>query len=62
MSKLIRATVLFAFFFSISLLSASAEDTDGEEHHHDRPSAVHQGWVAEFVKLDAGNIRTGKWE
>ena len=57
MSKIIRATVLFAFF-SICLLSASA-DTDDEEHHHDHPSAAHQGWVAEFVKLDTGNLRFG---
>ena len=60
MSKLIRATVLF-FFFSICLLGASA-DTDDEEDHHDHPSGVHQGWVAEFVMLDTGNVGSGKWE
>ena len=62
MPKLIRATVLFASFFSICLLSASADDEDNEEHHHDHPSAAHQGWVAEFVKMDTGNVGTGKWE
>ena len=50
MPKLIRKTVLFAFF-SVCLLGAFA-DTDDEEDHHDHPSGVHQGWVAEFVKLD----------